>query len=649
MTSTSFNPIQLQQTSIQPNQPMQLKQGQVFHGTVKQLYPDQMAEIQIGNQKMFAKLEIPLKAGDAHYFQVTAINPQTELKVVSGPMASTLPISQQIQTLVDSLQLPKSIEMKQILAHFLKSSLPMSKDQLVQAEMWMKTLPEGLSKQDALTALQRMTVAKMPFTNDVFKALLYGSKTEGMSHSLQNLIQQLQSQTGLSESVKANLMTQLEKIQSPFDSEKGGFLLARTVQTLLDASQSTASKLEAFTILKQSTTLPNNAANLNQSTILPNNATIQNWQSSIISTNTSSNGLPSSVSSANAGQLIQTISSSLQSNPQLIDQVKTWVSNQSLLTGSQKNELFQLIQQFEGTTKTTNQVNQFTNQLQQQFIKMFSNNTTSQVFMQDEFGYSSKDQLLSLFKPDVSLSESNAMLRNMVKMGNESMQPFVQNILTEADALLQSTIDSKSMTQAVKNIFHQLGISYEAQLANKATNIQEIAQSLKSQLLSLLQDSQTPTALREAAEQLVARLNGMQLLSSENGHQHQLIMQLPLHFFGRQMDATLQWNGRMKEDGKIDANFARVLFYLNMQSLSETVIDMQVQNRIVTLNIYNDNEQLDSLAEPLKQSLKNGLESIDYQLSGVIIKPFTMKTTVAKNSQLKKEQNRNETGVDIRI
>ncbi len=89
----------------------------------------------------------------------------------------------------------------------------------------------------------------------------------------------------------------------------------------------------------------------------------------------------------------------------------------------------------------------------------------------------------------------------------------------------------------------------------------------------------------------MARMNGMQLLSGENGHQHQLIMQVPLDFFGKQMDATLQWNGRMKEDGKIDANFARVLFYLNMESLKETVIDMQVQNRIVTINVFNDNPQ----------------------------------------------------------
>ena len=73
------------------------------------------------------------------------------------------------------------------------------------------------------------------------------------------------------------------------------------------------------------------------------------------------------------------------------------------------------------------------------------------------------------------------------------------------------------------------------------------------------------------------------------------------------MDATLQWNGRMKDNGKIDANYARVLFYLQMASMQETVIDMQVQNRVVTVTVFNENSEIQSLAEPLKVALKSGL------------------------------------------
>ena len=82
-------------------------------------------------------------------------------------------------------------------------------------------------------------------------------------------------------------------------------------------------------------------------------------------------------------------------------------------------------------------------------------------------------------------------------------------------------------------------------------------------------------------------MNGPLLSSGENGVQHQLVMQVPLEFFGKRLDATLEWNGRMKEDGKIDADFARILFYLDLHSLNKTVVDMQVQNRIVTVTVFN--------------------------------------------------------------
>ena len=79
LTSTSFNPIQPQQQPLQTNQALTLREGQVFHGTIKQLYPDQMAEIQVGGHKLIAKLEVPLAAGDAHVFQVARTGTQTEL------------------------------------------------------------------------------------------------------------------------------------------------------------------------------------------------------------------------------------------------------------------------------------------------------------------------------------------------------------------------------------------------------------------------------------------------------------------------------------------------------------------------------------------------------------------------------------------
>ncbi len=629
MTATSFNPIQMQQNPITANnQPLALKQGQVFHGTIKKLYPDQMAEIQVGNQKFIAKLEVPLKAGDAHFFQVTGTDPQAELKVVSGPMTPTSSPSQQINQLLESMNLPKSAEMQQLLGHFMKAELPISKDQLLQAEMWLKALPEGISKMDALQTIQKMIELKMPMTNEVFQALMSGQKTSGMAAIMENFAQLLAKDTALPEQLKQNLMQQVQAITKPFEVETGSVVLAKVLESLTNNAATTSEKMQALSILKESG-------------IIPNQATLQNWSSM--------NEGKASQQMQQAGQVVQTILTTKPENAaQLIEQLKSWTTNQQFLTNDQKQQINQLIDRFNQLPVTKQTVDIFAKQMQDQLLKAFSQNTSNHLFTQDIKGLSVKDHLLSLLKQEVaSPLQNEAFMRNLVKNSIASSQPFIQQIVTQADALVQNSMDSKAMEHAMKTVLKNLGISYEATLGNKSADLQMIAHQLKPQLHTLLQETNMTPQLKEAAEMLMTRMNGMQLSSGENGHQHQLIMQVPLEFFGKRMDATLQWNGRMKDDGKIDANYARVLFYLQMASMQETVIDMQVQNRVVTVTVFNEHLEIQSIAEPLKAALKVGLAEKNYQLSGVFMKQFD-KGQAVKNSPVV-EQQEEQSGVDIRV
>ncbi len=629
MTATSFNPIQLQQNAItSTNQPLALKQGQVFHGTIKQLYPDQMAEIQVGNQKFIAKLEVPLKAGDAHFFQVTGTNPQTELKIVTGPMAQAATPSQQINQLLESMNLPKSAEMQQLLGHFMKAQLPISKDQMLQAEMWLKALPEGISKVDALQTIQKMIELKMPMTNDVFQALISGQKTSGMTAIMDNFAQLLAKDTTLSESFRQNLMQQIQAIAKPFEVETGSAVLARVLQSLTNSAATTSEKMQALSILKESG-------------ILPQQATLQNWSNM--------NEAKAFQPMQQAGQVIQTILATKPEDArQLVEQLKSWTNSQNLLTNEQKQQINQLVDRFNQLPVTKQTLEVFAKQMQDQLLKAFAQNTTDRLFTQDAHALSVKDHLLSLFRQEAnSPSQNEALMRNLVKNSIDSSQPFIQQVVTQADALVQNSMDSKAMEHALKTVLKNLGISYEATLGNKSADLHMIAHQLKPQLHTLLQETNTTPQMKEAAEMLMTRMNGMQLSSGENGHQHQLIMQVPLEFFGKKMDATLQWNGRMKDNGKIDANYARVLFYLQMASMQETVIDMQVQNRVVTVTVFNENSEIQLLAEPLKAALKVGLAEKNYQLSGVFIKQFDKGQTEKVSPVV--EQREEQSGVDIRV
>ncbi len=622
----SFSSIQ-GQVNIQGQQSqLVLREGQVFHGSIKQLYPGQTAEVQVGANKLVAKLEIPLKAGDAHYFQVTSTSGQVELKVVTGPMSQAMNSQQQMNQLLDTMNLSKTAEMRGVLAHLLKNDLPIARDQLIQAESWMKSLPNQVTKEVALQAIGRMLESKMPFTNDVFQALIHGSKPTGMNGALTNLMQQLTQDQSINVNAKKTIIQQLQTIEKPLQAEVGGNILAKIVQTLTDTSAPATNKMQMLNVLK-------NAG------IIGPNATLANWSTSQTTSHLVANQM------INAGQLLSHISNSQpQQISQLIQDVKQWVAQEPTLTTDQKMQMQQLADRLAQLPPSKQVLDVFGKQMNEQLQKAFSQNQLTQPSLQNEQGMTPKDQLFSLIKPDQT--QFNASFRQLAQMASQSNMAFIQATTAEAEQLVQSNLDGRSMEQAMKTVMRGLGLNYEAMLATaKGDQIDALAQTLKPQLLNLLQDAQISPALRDSAEVVLARLNGMQLLSTENGHQQQLVMQVPLEFLGKKMDATLQWNGRMKDDGKIDANYARVLFYLQMEALQETVIDMQVQNRIVTVTVFNENTRLDRLAEPLKAVLKKALAEKDYHLSGVFMKTFEKDIQPIQ----KEPTNDGYDGVDIRI
>lgn len=105
--------------------------------------------------------------------------------------------------------------------------------------------------------------------------------------------------------------------------------------------------------------------------------------------------------------------------------------------------------------------------------------------------------------------------------------------------------------------------------------------------------------------------------------------------------------GKKNKDGKLDPDYCRILFYLDLKNLKEVVVDMQVQNRIVTLLIMSDNPELKTIASPLLSNLKEGLQQIRYQLSSVQFKPLDEKN--GKMILQEMMQDPFSTGVNILI
>jgi hypothetical protein len=211
---------------------------------------------------------------------------------------------------------------------------------------------------------------------------------------------------------------------------------------------------------------------------------------------------------------------------------------------------------------------------------------------------------------------------------------------------------AKAIATQLKKVMSIFGFDYEHSLLKNA--IEEgpyKADTLKPLLLRFLQE-QPSTLQKEAAEHLLNRITGMQVLAQETGPIMQFAVQIPLSFWSKTTDLTIQWSGRRKPNGQIDPDYCRILFYLDLEHLQETIIDLEVQNRIISMTVINENEDVKKIAEPFMDELKENLSSIHYHLSAVRF--ATKEDQLMKRKQAAKKihhlfHSNEYQGVDIKI
>ncbi len=155
--------------------------------------------------------------------------------------------------------------------------------------------------------------------------------------------------------------------------------------------------------------------------------------------------------------------------------------------------------------------------------------------------------------------------------------------------------------------------------------------------------------LREPIIELVNRINGMQLLTQDFGHIHQIVAQFPFKIGEAYSDITMNVRSKKKRNGHVDSDYCHILFYLKLHELGNTIIDMKNQNRILNLTIYNQ-YQINDILQLLKSELKVNLEKHGYTLSTIKhLKPANenavMNEILTVNSLITDQL----TGVDIRI
>lgn len=78
------------------------------------------------------------------------------------------------------------------------------------------------------------------------------------------------------------------------------------------------------------------------------------------------------------------------------------------------------------------------------------------------------------------------------------------------------------------------------------------------------------------------------------------------------------------------------------------MIDVQIQNRVMTITLINNNEHLKELVSSSSEELKKGLQTMNYQVTSVQVKPFEEEKKIGSNTNFS-GVNTSYTGVDFKI
>ncbi|MEK3905238.1 hypothetical protein [Paenibacillus sp. FSL R7-0179] len=214
----------------------------------------------------------------------------------------------------------------------------------------------------------------------------------------------------------------------------------------------------------------------------------------------------------------------------------------------------------------------------------------------------------------------------------------------------------------VGRILKLLGAEHEQQLLRSggahtaaaqaaSGGAEDAAGTLKGVLLQVLGSSEAPPAVKEAAGQLVQQLTGQQLLlnTDRTAPFAQVTMFLPLHGPDGRETASVQIQSRRGSKGELDAANCRLWFDLDMKQLGQTMIDVQVVDRIVSLKLHNDEPWVLELLEGRREEMKAAVEGIGYQLSSLRTEALPERSVAAAAVKPSDYAPQEYKGVDYRI
>lgn len=564
---------------------IQLRPGQVFQGTITQLYPGQLAQLQLGSMTLSAQLEAQLEKGSRYWFRVMGGEGIPRLQVLENvpPSSGSNQSPSNAQAVLQQLGVPHGAAYERVLQQLQQLNLPFTRSNILEGGQLLQK--SSLNQQQSLEVVINMIQRGFPLTTTTFQSLASMQSTQSMGETMSSLYTQLQS-TPQGTAVNQQLQQMLSTILNQADPSRttGAF---HTLLQQLGGNGSTAH--QAATVANQIGVIPEN-----------------------------------------------------QRLPEFFPQFKA-----TILKPENQELLRQIAPQlFQG--------NQSQTAMQAMEPKALFQAYMNNVRMDQPQGMQMMLQLLNPGGNSANMTNQfQQWLLQQPSDQNREVWSNVQNASKESFFLTNG--NGTRDESPLRMLLQQFGLQHEGDLRSMTNQeAQQKVQSLKSLLMQFLQQTSTQTqGAREQAEFLLQRVTGQQLMSSEqHGPIQHTLFQAPVKITDKYQDLTIQWEGQTK-NGLIDESHCRILFYLNLEALNETVVDVQIQNRIMTLTIFNETEKPKSVAERWFPILKEKLSNMDYQLSSIQwkqpLKSETSNQVFSQPGNIYRKDEYGYRGVDVRI
>ncbi|ASN05742.1 hypothetical protein [Virgibacillus necropolis] len=587
-----------------------LKPGQIVQGKIVKLFPNNKAQIHIGSQKMIAQLEASLSIGENYHFQVKTNTDVTQLKVIGEQLKDNT--TDNMQKLLQELGMKATKAAISLMEQLMRDKIPFDTEQLIKA---FQLLEGAANKAQAQSVVKDMIIHKLPVTDSIFQAL-YTKTTSEFSDQLNKLLLQLK-QDANQTPLKQTLIERLASLTEHNHSNKSA--LIKHILTEIGSNQI------YFLEAAKTTELVDKRVNFS--------SWKTEWQG--FAKNNFENVPVQAITLTNQ-QLTSLVLPFEMISSEVLPTLSKLAENKGILMIQAQV----LIQQFSSAINTAS-IHQIP----------LATEDFSQLKLQIEksllpFLFDRQQQLVNtlLQNNPTSLNQLQTMLKTLSNKQTYAQLEQLGKSANHADNLLVTKPHDQFLLQ-LKQVLQTTGLAHEFYVANDLPEQQSA--TIKSMVLQLLQHS--GGQINDRAQQLIHYINGMHIHSvNESTNLLQASIQIPGEKLALNKDIQLEFEGKKTESGKIDPAYCRILFYLDLTNLKETVIDMNIQKRAVAITVFNDNMPILDHSHELKRVLKDGLHALDFYLSTITVKPLKQ-VDMEKETAPRKIENNSYQGVDYRI